>query len=48
LSQDTGGSEKWRALRAARFADLAWRGERLAAVQSRSCANGSPRSTFRP
>ena len=34
LSQDTGGEEKWRALRAARFADLAWRGERLAAVQS--------------
>lgn len=29
-----GGSEKWRALRAARFADLAWRGERLATVSS--------------
>ncbi|MYZ42458.1 protein DpdJ [Schauerella aestuarii] len=34
LSQDIGGSEKWRALRTARFADLAWRGERLAAVQN--------------
>jgi hypothetical protein len=34
LSQGVGGSEKWRALRAARFADLAWRGERLSAVQS--------------
>lgn len=34
LSRDAGTSEKWRALRAARFADLAWRGERLAAVQS--------------
>ncbi len=33
-SRDAGKSEKWRALRAARFADLAWRGERLAAVQS--------------
>lgn len=29
-----GGNEKWRALRAARFADLAWRGERLAMVSS--------------
>jgi hypothetical protein len=29
-----GGSEKWRALRAARFADLAWRGERLATISS--------------
>lgn len=29
-----GGSEKWRALRAARFTDLAWRGERLATVSS--------------
>lgn len=34
LSQDPGGSEKWRALRAARFADLAWRGERLATISS--------------
>lgn len=34
LSQASGGSEKWRALRAARFADLAWRGERLATVSS--------------
>jgi len=34
LSQDPGRDEKWRALRAARFADLAWRGERLAVVQS--------------
>ena len=34
LSKDSGGSEKWRALRAARFADLAWRGERLATVSS--------------
>lgn len=34
LSQDAGTSEKWRALRAARFADLAWRGERLAAVHN--------------
>lgn len=33
-SWDAGPSEKWRALRAARFADLAWRGERLAAVQN--------------
>lgn len=33
-SRDAGTGEKWRALRAARFADLAWRGERLAAVQS--------------
>lgn len=32
--RNTGGSEKWRALRAARFADLAWRGGRLASVQS--------------
>ncbi|MBL1265489.1 protein DpdJ [Candidatus Methylomicrobium oryzae] len=29
-----GGSEKWRALRAARFADLAWRGERLETISS--------------
>jgi superfamily II DNA or RNA helicase len=29
-----GGSEKWRALRAARFADIAWRGERLATISS--------------
>ncbi|MBX9602406.1 MAG: DEAD/DEAH box helicase [Bryobacteraceae bacterium] len=34
LSQGAGESEKWRALRAARFANLAWRGERLATVQS--------------
>lgn len=34
LFQDAETSEKWRALRAARFADLAWRGERLAVVQS--------------
>ena len=34
LSRDTSESEKWRALRTARFADLAWRGERLATVSS--------------
>lgn len=34
LSGDTDKSPKWRALRTARFADLAWRGDRLAAVQS--------------
>jgi ATP-dependent helicase YprA (DUF1998 family) len=28
------GSEKWRALRVARFSDLAWRGERLACVSN--------------
>jgi hypothetical protein len=33
-SGEPGGNEKWRALRATRFADLAWRGERLAAVSS--------------
>jgi len=32
LSQGDAGSEKWRALRAARFADLAWRGDRLGSV----------------
>lgn len=34
LSGTLGGSEKWRSLRAARFADLAWRGERLAMISS--------------
>lgn len=34
LSWDSGENEKWRALRAARFTDLAWRGERLATVTS--------------
>ncbi len=34
LSPDSGSNEKWRALRTARFADLAWRGDRLAIVQS--------------
>lgn len=33
-SGEVGGNEKWRALRAARFANLAWRGERLATVSS--------------
>lgn len=33
-SRDLSGSEKWRALRTARFADLAWRGERLKTVVS--------------
>ena len=32
LSESLSDGEKWRALRAARFADLAWRGERLASV----------------
>ena len=32
LSKSGIGSEKWRALRAARFSDLAWRGDRLANV----------------
>lgn len=33
-AQDNSGEEKWRALRTARFVDLAWRGERLATVSS--------------
>jgi hypothetical protein len=32
ISQGDSGSEKWRALRTARFSDLAWRGERLVSV----------------
>lgn len=34
LSKFSIDSEKWRALRAARFSDLAWRGERLSQVQN--------------